>query len=647
MCGIVGVWSEVRAAQPEELRRMAGALRHRGPDDQGVWRDAGAGIGLAHQRLSILDLSPAGHQPMHSAHDRYVLVFNGEIYNFAALRRELEQSGAAPAWVGHSDTEVLLAGFEHWGIRTTLERANGMFAIGVWDRGTRSLTLARDRLGEKPLYFGWFGGRFVFASETKAFAVLEGWQARLHCEAAAIYLHTGYAAGPQALVEGVFRLPPGAMLTLGSGAAAQPMSWGRIEAKLERYWSLPEVVRAARASRRLSDPLQYLERLEQLLTQSVKLRMVADVPVGALLSGGVDSTTVVALAQAASTKPVRTFTAGFEDSAFDEAPHAAAIARYLGTEHSELYVRSEDALDLIPRLPEIYDEPFADSSQIPTTLISRIASRHVKVALSGDGGDELFAGYTRYAVGQQLWRVMGSLPAGLRRGVAGVIDALAWAVAPFDAFLPGRERAAFRIRRLAWRASSENVDVLRHALMGAPPVGAKRDPVGLPPAHAIPPAWLADPLDRMMYADQADYLPDDILVKIDRASMHWSLETRIPLLDHRLVEFAWALPRELVFDRRGGKPLLKRLLASRVPPAMTERPKKGFDVPLAAWLRGPLRPWAESLLTPARLDAVAVLDARAVQRAWREHLAARRDAAYGLWSVLMLLAWCEHSGASA
>jgi asparagine synthase (glutamine-hydrolysing) len=647
MCGIVGLWSEARGAQPAELRRMAGELHHRGPDDQGVWHDAAAGIGLAHQRLSILDLSPAGHQPMRSAHGRYVLVFNGEIYNFAALRAELEQSGNAPAWVGHSDTEVLLAGFEHWGIRGTVARANGMFAIAVWDSVERTLTLARDRLGEKPVYLAWLGGRFAFASETKAFAALEGWQPRLHSQAAAVYLRTGYAAGPQSLIEGVFRLPAGAMLTLDREAAGRPMSWERIEAMLERYWSLPEVVHAARASRRPSDVLQYLEGLEHLLTQSVKLRMVADVPVGALLSGGIDSTTIVALAQAASTQPIRTFTAGFEDGALDEAPHAAAIARHLGTEHTELYVRSKDALQLIPRLPEIYDEPFADSSQIPTTLIAGIASRHVKVALSGDGGDELFAGYTRYAVGQKLWRVMGALPASLRRGVAGMMEALAWAAAPLDGFSPGRDSAAFRMRRLAWRTSSENVDVLRHALMGSPPIGAKARRVVLPPPHALPPAWLVDPLDRMMYADQADYLPDDILVKIDRASMHWSLETRIPLLDHRVVEFAWALPRELVFDRNGGKPLLKRLLAKHVPPALTERPKKGFDVPLAAWLRGPLRPWAESLLTRERLDAVPVLDTEQVRRAWRDHVEERANAAPGLWSILMLLAWCDHTGARA
>ncbi len=647
MCGIVGLWSEARPPQPEELRRMAGSLRHRGPDDQGAWHDFGAGIGLAHQRLSILDLSPAGHQPMHSAHGRYVLVFNGEIYNFAALRRELEQSGAAPAWVGHSDTEVLLAGFEHWGVRATLERANGMFAIGVWDRENRTLTLARDRLGEKPLYFGWVGGRLAFASEVKAFAALEGWQPRLHAQAAAAYLRMGYAAGPQSLIAGVFRLPPGAMLGLESEAVRQPMSWERIEAALVRYWSLPEVVHAARAGRSMSAGGDYLERLEQLLTESVKLRMVADVPVGALLSGGIDSTTIVALAQAASRSPIRTFTAGFEDTALDEAPHAAAIARHLGTAHTELYVRSNDALELIPRLPEIYDEPFADSSQIPTTLIAGVASRHVKVALSGDGGDELFAGYTRYAVGQKLWRVIGSMPAGLRRGVAGAMDALAWAAAPLDALSPGRDGAAFRIRRFAWRASSPSVDALRHALMSGPPVGASMQGVPPPPPHAVPPAWLADPLDRMMYADQADYLPDDILVKVDRASMHWSLETRIPLLDHRLVEFAWALPRALVFDRHGGKPLLKRLLAKHVPPALTERPKKGFDVPLAAWLRGPLRAWAESLLAPEGLHAVPILDAGEVRRAWRDHMAGRANAAHGLWSILMLLAWRQRTGARA
>jgi asparagine synthase (glutamine-hydrolysing) len=646
MCGIVGLWSDARAPQDAELERMAAALRHRGPDDHGVWRDSAAGIGLAHRRLSILDLSSAGHQPMASTHGRYILVYNGEIYNFAALRREVELAGGARAWAGHSDTEILLAGFEQWGVRATLERANGMFAIAVWDREHRLLTLARDRLGEKPLYFAWVHGRFAFASEIKALAALDGWSARLEPNAVADYLSSGYAAGPQALIAGVFRLPPGSMLTLGRDALAQPMSWERIEARLERYWALPDVVRAARAAKPTGTPAEYLERLEDLLTDSVKLRMVADVPVGALLSGGIDSTTVVALAQAASPRPIRTFTAGFEDAALDEAPHAVHIAEHLGTEHTELYVRSADALELIPRLPEIYDEPFADSSQIPTTLIAGTASRHVKVALSGDGGDELFAGYTRYAVGQKIWRLMAPWPAAVRRGVAGLVFSLADLAAPLDLVWPGRDAAAFRLRRFAWRASAESIDALRQALICTPPEPSQT-PSLLPPPHAVPPAWLADPLDRMMYADQADYLPDDILVKIDRASMHWSLETRIPLLDHRLVEFAWGLPRPLVFDRNGGKPLLKRLLAKHVPPALTERPKKGFDVPLATWLRGPLRPWAESLLAPARLEAVGVLDAGAVQRAWRAHLAGKANAASRLWSVLMLLAWCERTGAGA
>ncbi|MGE5639489.1 MAG: asparagine synthase (glutamine-hydrolyzing) [Clostridia bacterium] len=647
MCGIAGLWSQAPAPGREELERMAGALRHRGPDDQGVWLDAGAGVGLAHRRLSIVDLSPAGHQPMHSASGRYALVFNGEIYNYEAMRRDVEAATGPRPWAGHCDTEVLLAGFEAWGIRGALERSNGMFAIAVWDRERRELTLARDRLGEKPLYFGWVGGRFAFASETKALAVLPGWTARLDEHAASRYLRAAYAAGPRSLIAGVFRLPPGSALTLTREAVAQPLAWESLESRLERYWSLEQVVAAARSSRRPMREDEHLERLEHLLAESVRLRLLADVPVGALLSGGVDSTTIVALAQAASRTPVRTFTAGFEDAALDEAPHAAAVARHLGTTHTELYVRSADALELIPKLPEIYDEPFADSSQIPTTLIAGLASRHVKVALSGDGGDELFAGYTRYAVGQKLWRLMAPWPGAWRRGAARVAQALAGIAAPLDMVLPaGGDTAAFRLRRLAWRASAPDIDALREALIGVPPEAARTGAAPFAP-ETVPPGWLRDPLDRMMYADQAEYLPDDILTKVDRASMHWALEPRIPLLDHRIVEFAWSLPRALVFDRHGGKPLLKRLLAKHVPPALTQRPKQGFEVPLAAWLRGPLRPWADSLLTSSRLRSIPVLDAEVLRRAWQRHCRGESNESRPLWAVLMLLAWCERMGAAA
>lgn len=642
MCGIAGAWNPRKPVAAETLVRMADALRSRGPDDSGVWQDIAAGLGFSHRRLSILDLSPAGHQPMASASGRYVIAYNGEIYNFAHLRDELDRSQNPVPWHGHSDTEVLLAGFERWGIRETLIRANGMFAIAVFDREQRALTLARDRMGEKPLYFGWVGGSFCFASELKGLAPLDGWPPRIDARVAAQFLRSGYVGGPRSLVAGIYRLPPGCMLSFQSRDIETPGDWNELEPRLAPFWSLAEAARAARATAPASET-EARERFHALLQESVALRMVADVPVGAFLSGGIDSSAIVALMQQLSPRPVRTFSMGFTEEAFNEAPHAAAVARHLRTDHTEMIVTPEDALSVIPELPDIYDEPFADDSQIPTVLLARMARREVKVVLSGDGGDELLAGYKRYAKMLDLWDKVRRIPAGARPPLAWCVRGAARLCEPFGSDAHSGRSSAFKLARLAERLEARSVDELRRYYMaGVPAMGSEVSAASFA-EHDLPPDWMHDPLDRILYADQSDYLPDDILVKVDRAAMACSLETRIPLLDHRLVEFAWSLPRALMRGSEGTKLPLRRLLDRYVPRALVDRPKQGFSVPLAEWLRGPLRPWAESLLDARH--GTGLMDAANVTASWQAHVSGRKDLSVSLWRVLMLSAWLQKTGA--
>lgn len=649
MCGIVGLWSKDTLESPDEVvRRMGATLHHRGPDDAGVWLDADAGITLGHRRLAILDLSPAGHQPMLSVCGRYVIAFNGEIYNHLDLRTELAAAGAAPVWRGHSDTETLLAAIAHFGLTAALTRMTGMFALALWDRQQRVLHLVRDRLGEKPLYYGWLGRSFVFASELKALRAHPHWRGEVDRAALTLLLCHGYVPAPGSIYRGIHKLLPGSVLTLAADGSFTTVA----------YWSARHVAEQGQAQRFAGSEAEALQELERLLMRAVGRQMLADVPLGAFLSGGVDSSTIVALMQAQSARPVRTFTIGFHEAGYNEAEHALAVARHLGTEHTELYVTAQQALDVIPRLPLLYDEPFADSSQIPTFLVAQLARRHVAVSLSGDGGDELFGGYNRYFLGRSLWRQVGWLPRPLRAGLAVGLLGLApetWnrTLAPLTGLLPGQWRHANlgdKLHKLAGVLAVSGPDALYRGLVSLWPDAAAAVagsevvapwPVLNPLDDPVAQASLHDFTERMMFLDLVSYLPDDILVKVNRAAMGVSLETRVPLLDHALVEFAWQLPLAMKIRAGQGKWLLRQLLYRHVPAALIERPKMGFGVPLDVWLRGPLRDWAEALLTEERLQREGHFHAAVIRQKWQEHLSGRRNWQYALWNVLMFQSWWE------
>lgn len=585
---------------------------------------------------------------MPSASGRYVIAFNGEIYNFQALRRDLEREGAAPAWRGHSDTEVLLSAFEHWGIEQALRRSVGMFSFALWDARDRVLHLARDRMGEKPLYYGWMGRAFLFGSELKALEASPAFEARIDRDAVALYMRYACVPAPYSIFAGVSKLLPGTLLSLTSGDLES-----RARPQPRPFWTLAQTASdGARTSYRGS-ALQAVNQLDAILREAVAGQMVADVPLGAFLSGGVDSSTVVALMQAQSRLPVRTFSIGFAEQDYDEAVHARGVAQHLGTDHTELYVSAEDALAVVPRLPTMYDEPFADSSQIPTFLVSHLARQHVAVSLSGDGGDELFGGYNRHRWGRTLRRALGWAPAPLRellaRGITNVSpSALDATFARAIPFLPRSLRfkaAGDKLHKLAGLVGASSDELLYQQMVSLWPDGvALRDA-----AYPVPPGWIAygTPAalrslpERMMYLDSLGYLPDDILVKVDRAAMHTSLETRVPLLDHRVVEFAWRLPLDLKLRRGRGKWLLREVLHRYVPRELIERPKMGFGLPLDGWLRGPLREWAASLLDPSRLAREGFLNPEPVTRKWREHMAGTRNWQHHLWTVLMFEAWLE------
>lgn len=650
MCGIAGLLrrgGEEGTSIRQTVIGMTAALAHRGPDAHDVWTDAAAGISLGHRRLSILDLTAAGAQPMRSDCGRFTVTFNGELYNHLAIRSELEAAGAAPNWRGHSDTETLLYAVRHWGIKDTLQRFNGMFAFALWDARDRSLTLCRDRFGEKPLFYGWIGRDFVFASELKAFAAHPDWNKAIDRRALTAFMRYSYVPAPWTIWDGVRKLVSGSWLSLpesaGPGELPQP----------EAYWSMRRQVVAGQRDR-LSDPRAAADELERLLSQAVMRQSLSDVPLGAFLSGGIDSSTIVALMQKHSGQPIRTFSIGFGEADFNEAVHARAVARHLGTDHTELIVAPSDARDVIPKLAQIYDEPFGDSSQIPTRLVAALARRSVTVALSGDAGDELFGGYNRHVWGARLQARFGRLPAAARSLLAAAIGLLTPEPANTIGRLAGRvlppryrvSRAGDQMAKVGRIAGARSFDQMYRLLSS----------IDDEPSRAIigggePESWFTaeiegldpslDPLDRMTLSDALSYLTDDILQKVDRAAMSVSLETRVPFLDRDVVEFSCRVPPDLKVRNGEGKWLVRQVLDRHVPRGLIDRPKTGFGIPLDDWLRGPLKPWASDLLAAGRLKRQGWFQDERVSRIWAEHQQGRRNHGSWLWNVLMVQAWSD------
>ena len=655
MCGIVGL---LRPGGGDEsmltgyATRMADTLRNRGPDAGGVWTNARAGIAFGHRRLSILDLSEAGAQPMHSDCGRFCVTFNGEIYNHLDIRKELDANGAAPNWRGHSDTETLLYAIRHWGVSGALQRFVGMFAFALWDESKRTLTLSRDRFGEKPLFYGWCGGDLVFASELKGLSAHPDWAPALDRSALTAFMRYSYVPAPQTIWQSIRKLPSASSVTFAADALPGAMPGPTA------YWSFREHVVAAQASR-ITNEAEAAEELERLLSIAIKRQCLSDVPLGAFLSGGIDSSTIVALMQKQTTQPVQTFTIGFAEGAFNEADDARRVAHHLGTSHTELRVDPKTAMDVIPKLPRMYDEPFADSSQIPTHLVSVLARRHVTVALSGDAGDELFGGYNRHVWGDQLNARFGRLPAPLRQALAFLLTAVS--PEPVGTFarlaqplLPSRlhvRRAGDQIHKIGRIIGSSSLDDMYRILCSI-----DNDPSQTVLHGVEADSWSTtemnkilaplDPLDRMTLADALSYLTDDILQKVDRAAMSVSLETRVPFLDRDVVEFSAKIPSAMKVRGGKGKWLVRQVLYKHVPRSLVDRPKTGFSIPMDDWLRGPLKSWAYDLLAPARLRAQNLFNPARVELMLDQHMSGRRSHGYWLWNVLMAQAWHDEWCAS-
>ncbi|MFH0787166.1 MAG: asparagine synthase (glutamine-hydrolyzing) [Pseudomonadota bacterium] len=652
MCRITGFWDPQDAPwakREETIKAMRDSMTYGGPDDAGFFLDQKSGLALGHRRLAILDLSPLGHQPMFSVSGRFGLVYNGEVYNYRTLAKELESRGRV--FKGTSDSEVILEAIEEWGIEKAVGRCVGMFALAVWDSREKILLLVRDRLGIKPLYYGWINDTFVFASELKAFRAYPGFSPSVDREVLGLFFRHNYIPAPYSIYKNIWKLMPGQILTLNqTGLETKQFAFST-------YWSAGEIIQKGKGNPYRGSLVEAQEELEALLTDAIQLRLVSDVPLGAFLSGGIDSSTVVSLMQARSNTLVRTFSIGFDMPAYNEAPFAKAVADHLGTDHTELYVTEKEAQGMIPLLPTIYDEPFADSSQIPTYILSKLTKQYVTVSLSGDGGDELFAGYDRYAWGKEIWQKMGWMPDWMKKSFRTLLLSVSpskWDVifSKFSSWLPTAlqtYRPGDRVHKLADSFLFHNRRELYQWL-----VSHWREPMSLVNGMDQEPSTVFDIqgnqffpddfIQEMQYLDLVSYLPDDILTKVDRASMAVALEARVPLLDHRVVEFAWRLPLEYKLHDGKGKWILRRVLDKYVPEKMVERPKMGFGIPIDSWLRGPLKEWAEDLLSENRLKREGFINHEMVRLKWQEHLSGKRNWQYLLWDVLMWEAWLDTWG---
>ena len=648
MCGLVGFWNlagdQTEDALRSVIRKMTQTLIHRGPDDGGVWTAPSAGLALGHRRLAIVDLSPSGHQPILSHNHRYVLVFNGEIYNFIELRQHLTRLGHL--FRGYSDTEVMLAAFCEWGVQHAVQQFNGMFAFALWDQEEKLLHLGRDRFGEKPLYYGWFAHTLFFGSELKALKAHPDFQPRINRNALTLLLRYNCIPSPYCIYEGVYKLLPGTTLTW-DGISSQP---GPIP-----YWSAQQVAEAGAASPFKGSEADAIDELNNLLLDAVKLRMIADVPLGAFLSGGVDSSVIVALMQHQSSQPVKTFTIAMHEGTYNESQHAQAVAQYLGTDHTELYVTPSEARAVIPQLPSLYDEPFSDSSQIPTFLISQLAKQSVTVSLSGDGGDELFAGYNRYVWCPNIWKWFGWIPQDIRLIAASSLTSLSPQMWDryfnlLDFAIPKRFQQTMpgdRLHKLAEALGASNLTSMYQSMVSHWEVPEAVVKGGSEPSTVLsePHNWaqVTDFVQQMMYLDTVTYLPNDILTKVDRASMGVSLEARVPFLDHRILELAWRLPLFMKVRGPQGKWILRKILYNYLPQSLFERPKTGFGIPIDLWLRGPLRDWAEALLDEQRLRHEGYFNPQPIRQKWEEHLSGKYNWQYDLWDVIMFQAWLEQT----
>jgi len=650
MCGIAGFIGAKNRDKEQLLAitvAMTDSLVHRGPDDSGTWVDENAGVALGHRRLSIIDLSAAGHQPMLSHSGRYVIAYNGEIYNFRDVRKELEHEGAD--FRGDSDTEVLLTAIDTWGIENAVKRLVGMFAFVLWDREQSRICLGRDRLGEKPLYYGWQGNTFMFASELKALKTCPDWQGEINRDAMSLYMRHNYIPAPYSIYKNVYKLLPGKLLFINRetrpGHIPEPVT----------YWSAKDVAEFGEKHQINLSESETIDKLDELLKRSVREKMISDVPLGAFLSGGIDSSTIVSLMQTQSSRPVRTFTIGFSEKDYNEAQQAKKIAEHLGTEHTELYVTPQEALEIIPRLPDLYDEPFSDSSQIPTCLVSEMTKNYVTVSLSGDGGDELFGGYNRYFFGRSIWNKIRWMPRVVRSLVGHSIQCLSpetWnrIYNIGSPLLPGRvrlRRPGENILKLARILDSTSPEDMYRKLVShwEHPSQIVIDSRELPTMLTNRKEWaqLSDFTQRMMYLDQVSYMPDDIFTKVDRASMGVSLEVRVPFLDHRVVEFSWQVGMGMKIRNNQGKWLLRQVLNKYVPADLVNQPKTGFGVPIDSWLRGPLKDWAESLINKKRLDEEGFFRSLPITDMWQQHQSGKENNQYYLWDVLMFQAWLENS----